>query len=222
MQGCPYCGRENEDASATCSECGTGLVPPRCTQPTPLPSSLRRNFVATALTLAALVLLAILAICFNGHRSKRVDTIDITGTTPFKEQVANSLMLLKTRSPQSYGVVTSYIGRILQAKHSGMAAYEAPPTLELNDRTAFYSVTWCASSIAHDSIHSKLYTDYRMRHPGDAYVPNEVWTGPDVERQCCEHQTRVLQQIGAPPSEISWPAQTNNRFWEVDYAKRNW
>lgn len=219
MQCCPYCGRENEDTSTTCCECGTGLVAPPCAQPTSSPTRLRRIFLATALTLAVIILLAV---AFVAHSPRRVDTIDITGTTAFKEQVANSLKLLRTRSPQSYGIVTSYIGRILQAKHSGMAAYVVPPTLDLNDRTAFYSVTWCASSIAHDSIHSKLYADYRMRHPGDAYVPDNVWTGFEAEKQCCEHQTRVLRQIGAPASEISWSAQTNDRFWEVDYEKRNW
>jgi len=108
-----------------------------------------------AVTLAAAALILILAIC-NANRPDRFDTLEINGTATFKEQVTNSLALLRSRSPESYGVVTTYIGRISQAKHSGMAAYENPPTMELNDRTAFYSVTWCASSIAHDSIHSKL------------------------------------------------------------------
>jgi hypothetical protein len=174
-----------------------------------------------AVTLAAAALILILAIC-NANRPDRFDTLEINGTATFKEQVTNSLALLRSRSPESYGVVTTYIGRISQAKHSGMAAYENPPTMELNERTAFYSVTWCASSIAHDSIHSKLYNDYRKLHPEGAYAPDAVWTGEEAERQCREQQMRVLQQLRAPLNEIKWLSQTNNRYWEIDYSKRDW
>jgi hypothetical protein len=50
------------------------------------------------------------------------------------------------------------------AKHNGMVADHQPPSFQLNDYSAFYSVTSCAGVIAHDPIHSKLYRDYRVRH----------------------------------------------------------
>jgi len=173
-------------------------------------------------SLLALTFIILLVIYVTPQHPRRVDSVEISGTTQFQHQIGNSLMLLKTRSPQSYGVVTTYIGRIVQSKHSGMAAYETPPTLQLNDRTAFHSLTWCASSIAHDSIHSKLYIDYLKQNARVGSVPNEVWTGAEVERRCCEHQTRVLQDVGAPLSEISWSARTNDPYWEVEYSKRDW
>jgi len=179
----------------------------------------RGDVLATMLALTGLLLIIVF---YNALRPKRFDALEISGTPAFKEQVANSLMVLRSRSPESYGVVTTYIGRISQAKHSGMAAYENPPTLELNERTVFYSVTWCASSIAHDSIHSKLYNDYRKLHPEGAYAPDEVWTGAEAERQCRAQQMRVLLQLGAPAAEINWLSQTNNRYWEIDYTKRDW
>jgi hypothetical protein len=176
---------------------------------------------ALAVTLAAAALVLITVLC-NALRPTRFDNLEISGSAPFKEQIANSLTMLRNRSPESYGVITSYIGRISQAKHSGMVAYQDPPTLELNDRTVFYSLTWCASSIAHDSIHSKLYNDYRKLHPEGVYAPDEVWTGAEAETKCREHQMRVLQQLRAPLNEIKWLSQTNNRYWEIDYSKRDW
>jgi len=179
----------------------------------------RGDALAVSLALASLVLISVLC---NALRPTRFDNVQINGTAAFKEQIANSLTMLRSRSPDSYGVITNYIGRISQAKHSGMVAYQDPPTLELNDRTVFYSLTWCASSIAHDSIHSKLYNDYRKLHPEGAYAPDDVWTGEQAEQKCREQQMRVLQQLRAPFNEIKWLSQTNNRYWEIDYTKRDW
>jgi hypothetical protein len=175
--------------------------------------------------LAAILALSVLVLTIvfhSAHRPRQVDALEIRGTPAFKEQVANSLILLRSRSPESYGIVTTYIGRISQAKHSGMVAYEIPPTLELNDRTAFYSVTWCAASIAHDSIHSKLYNDFRKLHPAGAYAPDDVWTGEEAERQCRTQQMRALLQLGAPATEVNRVSEATNRYWEIDYTKRDW
>lgn len=201
-----------------CSGCGTEMQMASSAQLKETPPVPRWPFLAMLLGVMVIVLVVI---NHTAQSPRWMGTIEIIGTATFNDQIGSSLMLLRTRSPQSYGVVTTYIGRIVQAKHSGMAAYKSPPTLELNDRTVFNSLTWCASSIAHDSIHSKLYADYLKLHPASS-VPDEIWTGAEVERQCCEHQTRVLREIGAPLSEISWSARTNDRYWEIDYAKRDW
>jgi hypothetical protein len=86
-----------------------------------------------------------------------------------------------------------------------MWAYRTPPTFEMSDRTAFYSVTWAAATIAHDSFHSKLYHDYRKAHGGS--VPDAVWTGTAAEQQCMQHQLEVMARIGATQ-------------WEIGHAKR--
>src|SRR5205085_7443210 len=104
----------------------------------------------------------------------------------------------------------------------GMAAYLHPPTFRLNGRSAFYSLTWCAASIAHDSMHSKLYHEYLQEHRGAQPVPKDAWTGEAVERRCSEYELRVLEKIGAPSHEVLWCSQTNNRFWEVEYDRRDW
>jgi hypothetical protein len=91
------------------------------------------------------------------------------------------------------------------AEQSGMWAYKTPPTYEMSDTTALYSLTWCAATIAHDSFHSKLYHDYLKMHSG--HVPDAVWTGTAAERKCVKHQLAVMKRIGATQ-------------WEIDYVKK--
>ena len=126
-------------------------------------------------------------------------------------------------------MVTNYVGKIVQGSHSGMWAYKDPPTYEMNDRTTFYSVTWCAGSIAHDAYHSKLYHDYKRNHSGP--VPDKIWTGVDAEKKCLKHQLKVLKRIGAPKHEIDHCKKQIGNHHDVnkdgkydwkDYKKRNW
>ena len=114
------------------------------------------------------------------------------------------MILLKVRDSDAYAIVTNYVGRIQEGEHSGMWAYNTPPTYEMTDATAFYSLTWCAATIAHDSLHSKLYHDYQRVHGGK--VPDDVWIGRTAEQQCMKHQLTVMNHIGATK-------------WETDYAK---
>jgi hypothetical protein len=150
------------------------------------------------------------------------ETIQIRGSSRFSSQVTRALGLLKTKSPRAFATVTNCIGRIAEAKHSGMAAYEDPPTFELADPSAFYSVTWCAIAIAHDSLHSKMYHDYLRQHPGQR-VPDLVWTGERAEKECCDYELGVAMEIGAPPHEVKWAKwDPKNRYWEVPESKVNW
>jgi hypothetical protein len=62
-------------------------------------------------------------------------------------------------------------------------------------------------------------------------VPYEIWTGAAAEKQCLEHQVRVLVQIGAPTNEIIYCRQVKPDFFDVnkhgtntweDFKQRNW
>ena len=151
---------------------------------------------------------------------------EIVGSLRFSNQVHQALLLLESRDTDAYAIVTNYVGRIQQGKHSGMWAYMTPPTYEISDGTAFYSVTWCAATIAHDSFHSKLYHDYRNAH--GVPVPDAVWTGKAAEQQCMERQLFVMERIGASKWEIDYAKKQadghyakNNETWQ-DYKKRKW
>jgi len=217
MQKCSECGREIDDGLTRCPECGAELSTVASPAPFAVSSRLsRRLWILIAVAGFLIVLLFIRA-----PGSERFDTIEITGKQDFRMRVVNALTLLKTRSPRAYVIVTNYIGAIKQDETSGMAAYETPPTAYLRS-PEWETVTSFASGIAHESIHSRQYHDYLKEHPGMA-VPDDIWTGEAAEKQCCEHQMRVLQEIGAPLSEIihySW--NPSNRYWEVPINKRDW
>lgn len=130
---------------------------------------------------------------------------EIVGSLRFTNQVCQALALLRSHDTNAYFTVTNYVGRIQEGQRSGMWAYKTPPTYEMSDVTAYYSVTWCAATIAHDALHSKLYHDHSKVHGGA--VPDAVWTGKEAEKQCMKHQLVVMERIGATQ-------------WEIDYSKK--
>ena len=146
--------------------------------------------------------------------------IKIEGTEKFHTAISNALVLLETKAPAAYQIVTNNIGIIRESEHSGMAANENPPVFQVNDVSAFYSPTWCASIIAHDSFHSKLYHDYQKAHAGN--VPDDIWIGHAAEIKCLKHQTQVLKDIGAPEKEITYCSNISPDYSDVPYQKRNW
>lgn len=151
--------------------------------------------------------------------STNTGNIEIDGTSQFIDQVSNALVLLKRKAPDAYIVVTNYVKVIRQAAQSGMLAYANPPCFEMQESIAFPSLTWCASSIAHDSIHSKLYNDYQNTHFGE--VPVSIWTGKAAEHQCLAFQTKVLKEIGAPEDEIRYCSQIPDDFYDTAKYKTN-
>jgi|SRR5579859_1042211 len=156
----------------------------------------------------------------------RASEPEIKGSAQFRNQVHEAVALLKARDPDAYVILTNFVGRIQEAKRSGMLAYNTPPTNEMSDATAFYSLTWCAATIAHDSFHSKLYHEYQKAH--DSLVPDAAWTGRAAEQQCMKHQLAVMERIGATTWEIDYAKRQANgdyakdsETWE-DYKKRTW
>jgi hypothetical protein len=143
-----------------------------------------------------------------------VDDIRVRGSQKFVNQIKAALGLLRTASPDSYAVVRSYIGRIEQSRRSGMAATEDPPTAYFSEPTALGSLTWCASNIAHEAYHSKLYHEYRREH-GEP-VPDDAWGGQLREQQCCVFQTLVLRDVKAPEDEIRYAQNQNGLHFDVD------
>ena len=155
--------------------------------------------------------------------------LEIAGSARFKEQVIQALALLNKDAPEAYAIVIKFVGRIVQGDKSGMWAYKNPPTYEMSDHTAFHSVTWCAGSIAHDSFHSKLYHEYKEKHPGR--VPADIWTGVEAEKKCLKHQQDVLKKIKAPKHEIDiflkldgthHDINKDGKYDREDYRKRDW
>jgi hypothetical protein len=156
--------------------------------------------------------------------------IRIEGSSEFIAQTRAALALLEARSPDAYLKIQNFVGLIQQGQHSGMWAWETPPRYEVGDETAFYSVTWYASTIAHDATHSELYLQWLNAHPGES-VPDDVWGGVEIERFCNGYQLQVLIKIGAPQNEIDYMSTLDGTHCDVDkdgdcdwddYNQRDW
>ena len=157
-------------------------------------------------------------------------SIKIKGDSEFIAQTVAALTLLEQKAPDAFQKIQTYIGIIEQGEHSGMWAWEEPPRYEVGDATAFYSVTWYASTIAHDATHSELYAQYQIAHPGQP-VPDNAYGGVDIERFCIGYQLEVSKRIDAPQSEIDYLSSLDGTHCDLDndgdcdwddYQKRNW
>ncbi len=142
--------------------------------------------------------------------------VEVTGSDEFVRQTQAALDLLAARAPDAYQKILTYVGVIGEGQHSGMWAYETPPRYEVGDPTAFSTLTWYASTIAHDATHSQLYYEYLRAHPGQA-VPQEAWADVASERFCNSYQLDVLTRIGAPASEIEYLAGLSGDHCDVDH-----
>ncbi len=156
--------------------------------------------------------------------------IRIKGDAEFIAQTRAALILLEEKYPDAFKKVQTYIGIIEQGEHSGMWVWENPPRYEVGEATAFFSVTWYASTIAHDATHSELYTQYQITHPNQT-VPEDAYGGVDIERFCIGYQLEVSKRIGAPQSEIDYLSTLDGTHCDLDYdgdcdwgdyQNRNW
>jgi hypothetical protein len=193
---------------------------------------MRKNF-HVCLWIVALALSAVgCAGPFSPALRNNVECSDIVikGSLDFVTQTCSALALLEQRDVEAIHKVQTYVGIIEQGEHSGMWVWEIPPRYEVGDATAFSSLTWYASTIAHDATHSELYTQYQLAHPGEL-VPEDIYSSVDVERFCNAYQRQVLMRIGAPQSEIDYMATLDGTHCDLDhdgdcdlsdYQNRDW
>lgn len=135
-----------------------------------------------------------------GCACTRFDTVSVRGPEGFRDAVTNSLGLLKTKSPHSYGVITNSVEVIRPGAHRAMFASARRPRLELPISVCEDSVTWRAGVIAHNVYHSHLFHQSRREHP-DTCISFGVWAFGDAESKCLEFQLMALRDIGAPWNE---------------------
>ncbi len=160
---------------------------------------------------------------------KTKDHITIKGTKRFVDQVVSCLSLLENKDAETYTFINKYIGVIKQHHTSGMDAAAEPPTFEMSSKTAFYSLTWCASSIAHDAKHSYLYQKYK--NLTGSISRHKLWMGKSAEGQSIHFQRLVSEKIGAPNDEIMYllnlkgshsDLNGDGKLTHDDYKKRDW
>jgi len=128
--------------------------------------------------------------------------IAIEGDQKYKAHLSKCLNLIKNRSKEDYDFVVKHIGIIKQNPRSGMQAWKSPPIFLLSNKSAFHSLTWCASAIAHDAYHSYLYQENKPA--GGGHPPYETWGGFSAERKCNKYQISVMRKIGGSESDITY------------------
>lgn len=167
--------------------------------------------------------------CSSVPTSSRVLGIRTVGSPAFLRQTAQALLVLKSEDPGSFATVAEYIAVIRESERSGMNVHSKLPTYEVSRITAFYSVSWYASTIVHDAVHAKLYFDH-LRENGPP-VPADRWTGTNIEKQAIAEQLKTLRAIRAPVHEISYAEgldgthhdlDHDGRYSKEDYEARKW
>jgi hypothetical protein len=211
------------------SAIGCGTATP--VQPNPDPTPLAQDAASPVPTITAQTTLTATAAGtpFPGPWAGD-DIVDVRGDEGFVEQTRAALELLAADAPDAHQKILTFVGVIEQGQHSGMWAFENPPRYEVGEATASSSLTWYASTIAHDATHSELYYTYRQAHPGQA-IPQEAWADVASERFCIAYQLDVAARIGAPASETEYLASLTGDHCDVDldgdcdwddYYARDW
>ncbi len=136
-------------------------------------------------------------------KTKAEMDIQIIGDALFEEQITKALYFLQHKSPNTFEYPKKYIKIIKQVKngHSGMKAWIKEPTFLMSNSSAFYSITWAASCIVHDSYHSYLYHSYKQNNPAKK-VPYKAWAEQEAELQCNTIGALALEDMHAPKHEI--------------------
>lgn len=171
----------------------------------------------------------IIALLFQVGSAYSRHKIIINGNPSYKHHVSGCLDLLAKKYPEAYQFSLKYIGVIAQAQASGMIAWSHPPVYHMSDKTAFYSLTWCASSIAHDAYHSYLYKKYKPH--GSQRTPDRYWADFKAERKAIQYQIRVAKKIGSSKHELDYLGTLDGKHADVngdgiitlkDRADRDW
>ena len=151
--------------------------------------------------------------------------IEIRGGPRFQRQTQQACVLLENKAAQSWKQVRTYIYVIEQGSHSAMWAYERPPRVEINNVTAFHSLTWYAGVLAHESMHAALYNGAMPN------IPVILWNGQHAEQVCIAYQISVMRQLNAPYHEIQYLQSLDGTHCDrdgdgdcdwADYAQRQW
>lgn len=170
----------------------------------------------------------LLAITFTIF-SSNLYAIEIEGSLKYRVQVESCLDLLSKKAQREYRLIKGHIGVISQNGKSGMRAWENPPRYQMSDATAFYSLSWCAGTIAHDAYHSFLYKKHSSI---DGSKPSyEKWAGTSAEKKSIDFQLSVMRKIGASDHEINYLKSLDGTHGDVngdgklnneDYKIRDW
>jgi len=162
------------------------------------------------------------SIVYSGSATNFQSSIEIAGDGPFVAQVRNALALLSVFDPRAYAFLTSQVERIQNSDRSFAGVYERTRTVHLSKTNAMYSVTWCASALAHEAYHFKQWAEAAQRSRTDFQA---------AELEAFKYQISVMKRIRAPRYEIDYVRASDGLHGDVngdgkydweDFSKINW
>jgi len=150
--------------------------------------------------------------------------IPIIGDDSCKTKTNQALELLKNKANTVFEFVVIHVGVIeCVDQGSGMKAFDTPPRYLAGKETVDAGTIWYAVTIAHDSYHSYLYSNYMKDNPQANYVPDDIWTGGNAEAESLAFQYDALVLIGASQSTLDYVKNTvESEYWEIPYEERWW
>eukprot|EP00658_Telonema_sp_P-2_P068843 TRINITY_DN57833_c0_g1_i2.p1 TRINITY_DN57833_c0_g1~~TRINITY_DN57833_c0_g1_i2.p1 ORF type:complete len:264 (+),score=45.85 TRINITY_DN57833_c0_g1_i2:1-792(+) len=145
----------------------------------------------------------------------------IAGPDWFIDKTKAALGILLERVPAAMERIDHYVKVIELGEHSGMWAYEPRPRYEVAEATARTSLTWYASTIAHDATHSMLYHINAPRFQGvNSEELSACWVGVRAEKECNLFQLHVLEALHAPCHEIEYMRAQDGRHGQQHHHFR--
>ena len=145
--------------------------------------------------------------------------ITIIGSVDFIKKTEDALALIQKESPRSYAIVTNYLSVIQSAQRSGIDPCADVPTFAVGPLIASTNAMEYASSIVHDSCHSKLYREYRKKHKNKP-VPADVYSGREGEDKCIDAELDFLRDAKASEAMIRSHAVAKHRDYFT--IERTW
>lgn len=154
--------------------------------------------------------------------------------TIFINKIKTAITLLKTKSPNEFKVMQSYIGKIRATRASGANYNEEIMTIEIAKGTFDATLEWLASVLIHETYHIKKYKDTGKKY-GNAYLMTNKKAAFRVmvneELECNKIQLIALQNVGGAKYEIDYLRAQKGDHFDIDkdgdydsddYAARDW
>ena len=150
--------------------------------------------------------------------------IFIVGDYSCKNKTNQALELLQSKAKNHYEIITTYVGIIeCVDEGSGMLVWDTPPRFLAGKETVDKGTIWYAGTIAHDSCHSKLYSDYLKNNPQSNSVPSDIYTGGNAEAECLAFQYDTLVLIGSTQYFLNYVKNIiESEYWEIPLEDRWW
>lgn len=148
----------------------------------------------------------------------KFDELSVIGDKKFISQTVKALGLLRLKFPRIYKfLVLKYLGAVKQSSRSGMKILAKPPTFNVGQKTAYYSLKWYACAIVHDAYHSKQYFDYQKKHKK---VPIPIYFSPKAELQAIKAELKVAKKLKLPKKDIDFKKLLDGSY--IYWKKKNW